>query len=41
MAIYFFLSTEPYTPPAGGEVDFGFTGGYTPPAGGDVDFDFS
>jgi hypothetical protein len=29
-----------YTPPAGDNVDFTFTGGYTPPAGDGVDFLF-
>ena len=30
----------PYTPPAGDDVDFTFSGGYTPPAGDGVDFLF-
>ena len=40
MAIYFYLSTAPYTPPQGDSVDCGFEGGYSAPSGGDVDFIF-
>ena len=36
-----FLGAEPYTPPAGDDVDFVFGGSYTPPPGNNLDLDYT